>query len=146
MRDLRQELYENLCANCPQARHCHEECEECDYFVEKLEELEEEEKNNKREELIDQLVFATMQPINKLIESLGFTSDDLVDYMQEYNAVEEKLYDLIKEKILLEENKEELEEEVKAKEGTIKYFKASNKELRKKIEVLEREKKDEKTN
>ena len=29
-KDLRQELYENLCANCPRARLCHEECEECD--------------------------------------------------------------------------------------------------------------------
>ena len=142
-KDLRYELYENLCANCPQARRCHEDCEECDYFVEKLEELEQEEKNNKREELIEQLLFNAMQPINKLIESLGFTADDLADYMEEYKAVEDELYDLIKEKVLLEENKEELEEEVQAKEGTIKYFKASNKELRKKIEVLEREKKDE---
>lgn len=143
MRDLRQELYENLCANCPRARLCHEECEECDYFVEKLEELEQEEKNNKREELIEQLLFNAMQPINKLIESLGFTSDDLADYWEEYKSVEDELYDLIKEKILLEENKEELQQEIKIKRGTIEYFKASNKELRKKIEVLEREKKDE---
>ena len=124
MSKLRQELYENLCANCPQARKCHEECEECDYFVEKLEELEEEEKNNKREEKIDQLVLLAMQPINKLIESLGFTSDDLADYMEEYNAVEDELYDLIKEKVLLEENKEELEKEIKIKKMSIEYFKA----------------------
>lgn len=123
-KDLRYELYENLCSNCPQARRCHEECEECDYFIEKLEELEEEEKNNTREEKIEKLVFAAMQPVNKLIESLGFTFDDLADYMEEYNAVEEKLYDLIKEKILLEEDKEELKKEIKIKKMSIEYFKA----------------------
>lgn len=136
-KDLRYELYENLCANCPQARRCHEECEECDYFIEKLEELEDEEKNNKREEKIEQLLILAMKPINKLIESLGFKADDLADYMEEYNDVEEKLYDLIKEKILLEENKEELEKEIKIKKMSIEYFKAK---------ALEGKSKDENTN
>ena len=30
---LHDTLYWEMCRNCPRAKHCHEECEECDEFM-----------------------------------------------------------------------------------------------------------------
>ena len=32
------QIYELLCSNCPRAKQCHEDCEHCDEYLEKLEE------------------------------------------------------------------------------------------------------------
>ncbi len=42
-RDLELEVYEELCVRCSDEKICHEECEHCVQFYERLEELEEEE-------------------------------------------------------------------------------------------------------
>ena len=34
------ELYEIMCANCPNAKKCHDDCTECDAFIERIEENE----------------------------------------------------------------------------------------------------------
>ena len=45
MNDIYYELYKIMCASCPNAKKCHEECVECDEYQDELERLEKE--NNK---------------------------------------------------------------------------------------------------
>ena len=35
--DIEMQLYSEMCANCPYAKKCHEDCENCDDFEEELE-------------------------------------------------------------------------------------------------------------
>ena len=44
MNDIYYELYKRMCASCPNARKCHEECVECDEYQDELERLEKENK------------------------------------------------------------------------------------------------------
>lgn len=37
--DLEYELYKRMCGSCPNAKRCHEECENCDEYEEELERL-----------------------------------------------------------------------------------------------------------
>ena len=39
MMDLKDKLYAKMCANCPKEKHCHDECEFCDDFIDNLEAL-----------------------------------------------------------------------------------------------------------
>lgn len=45
-RDLELEVYEELCVGCSDEKLCHEECEHCVQFYERLEEKEEENNEN----------------------------------------------------------------------------------------------------
>lgn len=38
--DFYTSIYELMCAQCPDAQKCHEECTECDDFAERLERAE----------------------------------------------------------------------------------------------------------
>lgn len=42
--ELEQAIYQKLCSHCPNAKYCHEECENCDEYNETLERALEHEK------------------------------------------------------------------------------------------------------
>lgn len=43
MKDLYEQIYEKMCLNCPNAKYCHERCDECYEFQKELERKEENE-------------------------------------------------------------------------------------------------------
>lgn len=92
-RDLEQELYEKICWGCESERKCHIECEQCDYYREKLKELEEEEYEKEIEEEAER----RMQPVLKLLSAMGFDKDSLADYMEEYYEIEEQMENVVRE-------------------------------------------------
>lgn len=46
IRDLELEVYEEMCVGCSDEKICHEECDHCVQFYERLEEKEEENNEN----------------------------------------------------------------------------------------------------
>lgn len=43
---MEEQVYMEICVNCPRAKFCHEYCEVCEEFEERLHELEELEEEN----------------------------------------------------------------------------------------------------
>lgn len=128
-RDLEQELYEKICWGCESERKCHIECEHCDYYYEKLEELEQEQEDNEIEEEVER----RMETIHALIDAFGFTTDDMADYMNEYNDIRDQFEHSVREERTNENLIKDLQLKIYKEKWLTGHYKRELEQLKKEL-------------